>query len=362
MASFDGIQYGNRVDTLTQRKLYAKVVDNILNSATLGSKIMSAGEEFQGKTQDYTIKVTNSQLGQFVAGLETLNSSASDTTVTLSFAHTAFQQPVVLPMTDAFANAGSLGIINLQAFKKDEASAEAKNRLGIAFYGTGSGNQPLGLGALVDDGTNTSTIGGLSRTTYSTLNSTVTASSGTLSLSKMATLHDNCSAAGIESEEPTLGVTTKTIWSLVEQLMFPSVRANYDVLLPVRGAGNQMVSKQALRGVAGFTALSYRGIPLIKDDAATSGTLFFLNENYLKWLGRTIVPREFEGVIEKVTLGTASTQEGVAAAPSDTHGFFYQKDQMVINQGALIGRIWVFGQLVTNQPRRHGKLTGITGI
>jgi hypothetical protein len=360
--SYDGIQFGNRVDTLTQRKLYAKVVDNILNSATLGSKLMSAGEEFMGKTADYTVKVVDSQQGQFVAGLETLNSAASDTTVTMSFAHTAFMQPIVFAMTEAFANAGSTGVINLQSFKMDEAAGEAKNRIGKAVYGTGAGNQPLGLGALVDDGTSTSSLGGLTRATYTTLNSTVTASSGTISLSKMATLHDSASAAGIESEEPTLGVTTKAVWSNIEQLLYPSVRSNYEVMLPVKGAGNQMLSREALRGVAGFTALSYRGIPIIKDDACTSGVLFFLNENYIKWLGRTLVPREFEGILEKTDLGQPSTVEGVLAAPYDTYGFFHQKEAMVINQGAMIGRIWVFGQMITTQPRRHAKLTGITGI
>jgi hypothetical protein len=360
--AYDGIQYNNRVDTTTQRKLYAKVVDNVLNSATLGSKIMSNGQPFEGKTMDYTIKVTNSSAGQFISGVETLNSAASDTTVTLSYAQAAFTQPIVLPLTEAMANAGSSGIINLQAFKKDEASGEARNRLGIAMYGTGAANQPLGLGAIVDDGTAVSTIGGLSRTTYTNLKATVTASSGTVSLAKMATLFDNVSAAGIESEEPTLGVTTKTVWSLVEQLLSPTIRANYDVLVPVRGATGQMLPKDALKGVAGFTALSYRGVPIIKDDACTSGVLFLLNENYLQWRGRTAVPQGFAGNLEKVDLGTGDTVEGVLSAPYDTYGFFFQPEQMVINQGALLGRIWVFGQMVTDQPRRHGKLTGITGV
>ena len=360
--SYDGIQFGNRVDTLTQRKLYAKVVDNVLNSATLGSRIMSNGQPFEGKTMDYTIKVSNSNAGQFVVGAETLNSAASDTTISLSYAQAAFSQPIVLPLVEAMANAGSYGIINLQAFKKDEASAEARNRIGIAMYGTGSSNQPLGLGAIVDDGTVVPTIGGQSRTTYTNLTATVTASGGTISLSKLATQFDTVSAAGIESEEPTIGVTTKTVWSLLEQLLYPTVRANYEVVLPVRGAAGQILPREALKGVAGFTALTYRGIPIVKDDSCTSGVFFLLNENYLKWHGRTLVPKEFEGHLEKVDLGAADVTEGVMASPYDTYGFFFQPEQMVINQGSLLGRIWVFGQMVTSQPRRHGKLTGITGV
>ena len=51
--------------------------------------------------------------------------------------------------------------------------------------------RPLGLAALVDDGTSVSTIGGISRSTYTTLKGTVTASSGTLTLAKLDTLWIN---------------------------------------------------------------------------------------------------------------------------------------------------------------------------
>ena len=117
-----------------------------------------------------------------------------------------------------------------------------------------------------------------------------------------------------------------------------------------------------MKGASGFTALSYRGMPIIKDDACTSGNLFFLNERYLTWRGRTVVPSKYRGQISKVNLGTPSTIEGVAAAPSNEHGWFSQDLQMMPNQAGMIGRYYVIGQLVSGQFRRHGRLTGITGV
>lgn len=361
-----GINPNARINPTTERKLYKKVVDNVLNSRTLMARMMGNGKPFNGKTFDIPVKITDSGLGEYFVGLETLSSAASDTLIELSFAHTAFAQPVVSIMLESFANSGPEQSIDLDVFKLEEAVAESVQSLGTAMYGTGAANQPLGLEAHVDDGTNTSTFGGQSKTTYSALNSTVTASGGTLSLAKLATLESAISSAGIETEYPTIHVTTKTIWNLYESLLQPNVRAEYSSIgypaLALRGNGLAR-SRAELKGAAGFTALSYRGIPVIADEACTSGVWYMINERYLEWRGRTIVPSKYSGVLEKVSL-VGNTMEGVAAeikAPSDA-GWFFQKQQVMPNQAGMIGRFYVIGQMVGSQPRRHGKLTGITGV
>ena len=113
---------------------------------------------------------------------------------------------------------------------------------------------------------------------------------------------------------------------------------------------------------AGFTCLEYRGIPFIRDKSATSGKLYFLNENYLDWYGRTMVPPEYKGILSPIKLGKATTVEGQNAKPSDFHGFFYQDKIMMPNQAGLISRIFVVGQLVSFSPQRQGVLTVITGV
>lgn len=361
-----GINPNARVNPTTERKLYRKVVDNVLNSRTLMARLMGNGKPFNGKTFDIPVKITDSGLGEYFAGLETLSSAASDTLIELSFAHTAFAQPVVSVMLESFTNSGPEQSIDLDLFKLEEAVGETIQSLGSAIYGMGTANQPLGLEAHVDDGTNTSTFGGQSRTTYTGLNSIVTASGGTLTLTKLGTLVSAVSASGIESESPTIIVTTKAIWNLYESLLQPTVRADYaSIGYPALSLRGNSISRSSaeLRGAAGFTALTYRGIPIIADDACPAGTLYVLNERYLEWRGRTIVPSKYAGILEKVSL-TGKTMEGVGAtlkAPSDA-GWFFQKMQMMPNQAGMVGRFYVIGQLVGSQPRRQGKLTGITGV
>ena len=54
--------------------LYRKVVDQVLNGATLRLSLdLRKGEPFNGKVMDFTLDVTASGQGQWITGLETLN-------------------------------------------------------------------------------------------------------------------------------------------------------------------------------------------------------------------------------------------------------------------------------------------------
>lgn len=336
-----------------------------MSAATFYSRVLSKGSQMEGKTMDYTIDVVQDTQGEFFVGLETLNSSATNTTITLSYAQTAFTQPKVGVMLEEFANTGATATINLDVFKYEKAAAQALTKLGQAIYADGTANRPDGLGIIVLD---SGTIGGQSRATYSQLNATNTASGGTLTLLKLATLDDATRAASILSAETNLGLTTKTIFSLYEQLLIPNVRQDYSAIgYPKLGVMATTVDKgaQAANG-AGFRALEYRGKPIIADDFATSGTLYFLNEDSFGWVARTIVPDKYKNLIEKVDLGTMSAYEGVGAEalnlPSEFNGWFYQKDMIIPNQAGSIGRFYVIGQFATWEPRRNGQLTGVTTV
>ncbi len=272
-------------------------------------------------------------------------------------------------MLESFANVGSLGIINLDTFKYEKAGAQALQTLGSAIYGSGTASQPLGLLAIVDDGTNVGTIGGLSRTTYSVLDSTLTAyASGKLTLATMATQYDSCIASGLAEETPNVGVTTKAIWSLYEQLLTPNVRAMYDEVgydrVRMRSKYGERNSAE-LRNAAGFNALSYRDMHIMRDDYATAQMLWFLNEKYIVWKGRTEIPEEYKDKLEKVDFGAMEAYEGTGAmaleVPSEFNGWFYQKPLTIPDQAGRIARFYVIGQTIPLSFRRHAKGTGITG-
>jgi hypothetical protein len=371
--AYDGAQYSARVDGTTQRQLYTKVVDQVLNGVAYASRVISDGQPFEGKTEDITLDVQRDTQGQWFTGLETLNASATNTTVTTSFAHTAFTFPVVSIMLDSFANVGSLGIINIDTFKYEKAAAETLQQIGAAIFGMGAANQMQGLEGVVDDGTNVATIGGISRNTYTSLKATVTAAaSNKLTLGQMATLHDSISAGGLTVETPNIGLTTKGIWSLYEQLLAPNVRASYDEVgydrVQMKSKYGQRNSAE-LRNSAGFTALSYRDMHIIKDDMESVvglTNLYFLNEDYMNWYGREEVPEEYKDIIEHVDFGSPEDYEGTGALalsmPSKYHGFYYQKPMLIPQQAGKISRFYVIGNFIGKSYRRQGKLTNITGV
>lgn len=366
---YDGIQNTNRVDNTTERKLNAKVIDTVLNSRTYASRLIGMGKPFVGKTMDWALKVVDSGQGEFFTGIETLANAATDTTIPVSYSHTGFHQPAVSIMLESFANVGEAQTIDLDVFKMEEAVAEAVQKWGNAIYGTGISNQPLGLQAIVDDGTDVGTIGGQSRTTYTVLKAVRTAfGSGILSLSNLGTLEDGIVAAGLESEEPNVSLTTKTIFSLFEQLLAPQVRNDYNygsgAVLPLRG--NEIRKRGDLGGQTGFTVLAYRAKPLLRDDACTSGVWFMLNERYFGWRGRTQVPARYADYIKRVDLGKRSTIDGTAGspdyAPPSSVGWFYQPYLMLPQQAGQVARFYCIGQNCGWQFRRQGKGVSITTV
>ena len=366
----DGIATPTRVDVLGNRQLYNKVVDQILNFPALYSRWVSQGSEFQGKTEDVTYDIAADTQGQFFTSLETLNSSAVNTAVTGSFAHTAYTQPVVSIMLESFANVGSLGIINLDTFKFEKAAAQAMNTLGSAIYGLGTANQPLGLAAIVDDSTNAATIGGLSRATYTALDSTLTAyAGGKLTLNQMAVQYDSCLAPGAADESPNVGFGSAAIFSDFESLLTPFVRQSYrDVGYDKMRVRDKYAERNSgeLKSAAGFNALSYRDTYLIRDFFSTAQMLWFLNEKYIMWKGRAEVPEDYKEILEKVDFGTMKAYEGTGAialeAPSEWNGWFFQKPLTIPDQAGRIARFYCIGQTIPLSFRRHSKGTGITGV
>lgn len=345
----------------------ATVVDGILNYPALASRLLMNGMEFSGDgrgeqpTIIKDVKIAGRTQFQWFDGLDGLNSSTENVVVQLQFNDAHASMPMVEIMTDSFAREGDGEDVDYPAFEYEDALNETVQGLSAAMFGVGgSSDLPLGLEGTVDNGTNLLTYGGQTRATYPSLNATVTASSGTMTLAKLATLRSTISDVG-PKETPTVIVTTDTIADLYEQFLTPTVKREYQVM-PINGkypvAGDLPNMGQGFGGVN-----TYSGIPIIRDKQATSGVLYMLNENYLKWFGRTRVPKSFKEFVSPVSLGKKRVVEGQASENiSRYHGFFYQEKQMMNNQAGIISRFFVFGQMASFQPRRQGKLTGITSI
>jgi len=337
-----------RLDTTTNEELLPKVVNTILGDNVLATRMLVSAKKWgSGQKVKVPVKISNGTSGQSFNGFDTLPTSASDTRENMEFAPKYYAKNCALAATDLFQNqnqeAAAKSYIDLAKIEMEERAIEMADEIGDLFYGDGTGNGGkdfLGLKALVDDGTSVATIGDLSRATYTTLKSTVTASGGTLTLAKMDTMWD---AVTTGMQTPTLIPTTPTGFTLYGQLLRPSERINKSVGLA-----------KGLKGGTGFTGLDYRGTAILPDEKCTSGYMYFLNENTLEWKAGQMP--------ETTPVPFMSQMEGTEYSNVKGLGFSWGGWNNAFNAAAKNGYIYLAGEFIVKNPIRNGVLTGITGV
>jgi hypothetical protein len=353
--------FGSRVTTITQNTILPKVIDTVLGDNWITYRVVSNAKRWSGVTLDRPVKITKSSLGGSFSGLDTHSTATSDTRVLMAYDPRGYEMPIVIPGMEKAVNRTEAEVINLVRVESESAQEDALDDIGTMLYADGTGNSSkdfLGWDALVDDGTSVDSLGGLSRTTYTTLKGTRTASGGTLTLTKMSTLVNAVSAGSAARQRPTCLVSNETVWALYESLLTPTQQATYNATgLPVMTRSSQAPVRAAeLKGAGGFTSLTYRGIPVIADEKSTAQTLWAVNENYLDWYGLN------DPDLKSISLGSSTIDGVYSEAPSKNTGFQWTGFMRPINQYGEVAHIYLLGNQVTFNPKRHGRLTGITGV
>lgn len=340
------MSWGTRITTTTQDKLAPKVVDTILNSNVGLTRLVSNAKKWRGENMKFPIKYEKNATGQSFAGFDTFSTNATNNRVNLVYYPKFYQITVALPLDELSVNATEEKVIDLAAVEMASAAQDMADDLGTIFYGDGTGNgskDPLGLKALCDDGTTVATIGELSRATYTTLCSTKTASGGSLTLDKMATLHNAVSSG---SQKVTVGLTTEAIFSLYEKLLTPQERVAKDV----------STMKSGLIGGTGYTGLFYKGFPILKDEKCTSQYLYFLNEDFIDWVALPVAMTE--AIKYKPDMIEGNDYDSIPKGL----GFSWSGWIKPANSATLVSHIYLGGNFITTNPKRHGVLTGITTV
>lgn len=346
---------GTRVTTTTQSKLMPKVIDTILNSNVFATRMLTKALKWNGERLKFPVKYAKNTTGTSFAGFDTFSTAATDNRVNLEFVPKFYQITCALPLDELSANQSNAEqkILDLAKLELASTAQDAADDIGTMFYSTGAGNSSkdfLGLEAIVDDTTNITTYGTLSRNTYTTLKSTVTASSGTVSLAKMSTLYNACTSG---SQKPTLGLCSETIFALYESLLQPQERIAKDVSL-MKSSGNMGKVGTGMIGGTGFTGLFYKGFPILADEKATSGVLYFVNEDFL----------DFYALPMAMTTPVAYRSQIDGNDYSDVEGLGFSSTDWITptNSASVVKHIYLGGELVSANPKRHAKLTGITSV
>jgi hypothetical protein len=350
-----------RLTTVTQDEILPQVVDTILNDNFITFRFLSNARKWSGEQLKKPLKFAKSELGGSFSGLDTHSTETTSTRVLIAYDVRGYEMPVAIPGMEKAVNRTPAQVLNLVRVEVESAQEDALDDVGGMLYADGTGNSSkdfLGFDALIDDGTSVATLGGLTRSSYDGLDATRTASGGTLTLAKMATLTSAISGGSASRQRPSVFISDETVWDLYESLLSPTVRAAYEANgLPMVSRKSRAPMRAAeLKGAAGYQSLTYRGIPWVADEKSTSQTLWAVNENYIDWYGLR------DPDLKGISLGTASIDGVYAEAPSKNVGFQWTGFMRPINQYGEVAHIYLLGNLVSFQPRRCGRLTGITGV
>lgn len=282
----------------------------------------------------------------------TLSTARQETRIKMAFGPWRIHKPVVIDDIEAAVNQGDERVIDLLATEMDSIAQDLLDDVGGYLYaGTGSGEFDSILNA-ADDSTNFSTYGGKARGTYTTIKGYYAASIGALAIADLSTGYDAVEIGGVG---PTLIISTPTIWSAYEAQLQPTVRAGYQTsgFPQVTRTGVVSATNALSGGDIGFNALWYRGTPFVKDEKCTSQKLFMLNEKNFFWAGLELPDYEKINTSEERV-------KGPQALPIP-RGFNWSGMLRGTNQPAEVGHMYLVGNWMSDDPRRCGQLTGISG-
>jgi len=291
------------------------VTDNAYQGNTLIALLKSAGskEMINGGASIIRQLVDERQNnGGFYLGNDTLSTNQTDTLNAVEYKWQNSYEPIQISRDEERQNSGdSHRLINLLETKIKLSELAIQQRLEQALSTPTTGaNNLIDLETLV----NTGTLGTIAGATQTFWQSTVTTSGAfaTQGLTDMTTAYYAVSGSQM-MENPTHFITTKAVFQKFENTRLPLERF-----------------QNTLTANAGFENLTFKGKPITYGNYIGSGLLFGLNLNYIK----LIVDTETDFITTPFVVPT--------------------------NQTAKVAFILWRGNLITDNRRRHFKLTSIS--
>jgi len=348
--------FNEAITTTTRNFIVPRVYDTITKgSPALLMLLQNAKSWKTGIKYSFPIKYQDTTNGGNVGIADKLDTDRQNNRTMLEFEVKMATKPVVVADIETTLNQGEEQIVDLLETEFDsQAQSISMLMAQNLFTGNGSGNSWDSLYEAGDDGTNFSTYGGKSKSTYTSLKGYYLASAGTTTLAKLATAYD---AVTVGVDKPSAILTTKAIWSTYESLLTSTIRANYTTSgYPKMNAFGTVPSKEGLGAEQGFDVLYFRGAPIIKDEQIPSGRIHFLNQNYFGFKGVNIKGKNIKNLNFKKT--NEGVPLGVVGRIPTTLGFNFRDLMNPVDQLAEVGHIIYAGNFISENPRTQGSMVG----
>lgn len=344
------------VTTTTREFIIPKVYDQVTTGTPgLMTFLQTAKSWTTGTSYKFAIKYQDSTNGGNAGIADRLDTDRQNVRVQADFNLKMTYKPVVVAIAETTANMGDEQIVNLLDTEFDSQGQSLMNNLAQNLYsGNGTGNDWDSLANCASDSTLFATYGSLSRSTYSAFSGYYLASTGALTLAKLATAED---ATTIGVDDPNMAFTTKSIWSTYESLLTPSVRANIQASgYPRMNAWGGVPSTPGMGAQQGFVYLTFRGTAIAKDEQVPSGKFFLVNTKAFGFVGfdyknEDIIPANFRQTTDAVPAGVPGNVKA-------TRGFQFRKMKSPVDQLTQVGYLIYAGNFVGTNPRLTGTLAG----
>lgn len=201
------------------------------------------------------------------SGTDTLDLSYQDGIDAAEYDWAFYNVSVVITKEDELKNSGKSAVINLLKAKIMQAENSLKELINQDFFtGSSASKKIVGIDTAIGTGTYGSIAGG----TYTWWQSYVEATGAVLSVPYIRT-GLNTVNLGAGGAKCSIMVTTQTLHETYEGLLTTTLQMNTASTAEMKRLGD-----------AGFLALGFRGIPVVYDEAATSGAWYYLNTKNLK--------------------------------------------------------------------------------
>lgn len=349
--------FSEAVKSVTRTYIVPKAYDTISRGSVGLLKFLQTAKSWKtGYKYEVIIKYKDSTNGGNVGVADQLDTDRQNVRTKMNFDPKMATKPVVVADIETTLNKGDEQVLDLLDTEFDSQAQSLGEIMSQNLYsGTGVGNDWDSLANAADDGTNYPTYGGLSRSTYPTIEGYYIASLGALTLAKIATMYD---AVEIGTDKPTGIITTKSLWTSYEALLTPTVRAGYTQNgFPMMNAWGLVPQSSVLQGGSqGFEVLFFRGTPFMKDEQVASGNIYMFNENYFGYKGINIVADNVKKLNFKQQ--NDGVPQGVLGRVPSTLGFNFRDLMHPVNQLAEIGHLIYAGNFISENPRLNGRGTG----
>lgn len=299
----------DQVSGITEKKFLPKLYDNVFytSPALMRMKKKSYKKLDGGTSIMIPLEYDDLTSSGWYTGADTLSTSDNETMTAAEYTWKQLYANITITRRDELINSGDSQKVDLVKSKMKNAEKTMASLMATGIYNDGTTNNAIvGMRAIINT---SSTIGGISQSSYTWWAAQLDSSTTTFSISA---LQSSYTSATFNNESPTVIFATK---------------ANYNRYYGQLQPQQRFMDSETAKG--GFSSLMFNGVPFIADDYCPTNNIILLNENYIHLCVHKDEDMRFSG---------------------------FQKPE---NQNIRLGQIFWMGALGSSNNRMHARQSAV---